>query len=91
MPLPVSAGLFGLLAASGLLAGAIVSFATAFLVLFIAYKLLKIPFGLAIGMMAAVHTQPAVQAYAVAQAKNATARGVRGRRRALRWAAVWGE
>jgi putative transport protein len=53
-----------------LLAGAIVSFATAFLVLFIAYKLLKIPFGLAIGMMAAVHTQPAVQAYAVAQAKN---------------------
>ncbi len=53
-----------------LLAGAIVSLATAFLVLLIAYKLLKIPFGLAIGMMAAVHTQPAVQAYAISQAKN---------------------
>jgi putative transport protein len=53
-----------------LLAGAIVSLVTAFLVLFITYKLLKIPFGLAIGMMAAVHTQPAVQAYAVAQARN---------------------
>jgi putative transport protein len=53
-----------------LLAGALVSLVTSFLVLFITYKLLKIPFGLAIGMMAAVHTQPAVQAYAVAQAKN---------------------
>jgi putative transport protein len=53
-----------------LLAGAVVSLVTAFLVLFITYKLLKIPFGLAIGMMAAVHTQPAVQAYAVAQARN---------------------
>lgn len=53
-----------------LLAGAVVSMVTAFLVLFITYKLLKIPFGLAIGMMAAVHTQPAVQAYSVQQAKN---------------------
>jgi putative transport protein len=53
-----------------LLAGAIVSLVTAFLVLFLAYKVLKIPFGLAIGMMAAVHTQPAVQAYAVNQARN---------------------
>ena len=53
-----------------LAAGAIVSLATAFLVLFVTYKLLKIPFGLAIGMMAAVHTQPAVQAYSVQQAKN---------------------
>jgi putative transport protein len=53
-----------------LLAGAVVSLATSLLVLFIGYKLLKIPYGLAIGMMAAVHTQPAVQAYAVNQAKN---------------------
>jgi len=53
-----------------LLAGAVVSLVTAFLVLFICYKLLKIPYGLAIGMMAAVHTQPAVQAYAVNEAKN---------------------
>jgi putative transport protein len=53
-----------------LVAGAIVSLVTAFLVLFVAHKVLKIPFGLAIGMMAAVHTQPAVQAYAVSQAKN---------------------
>lgn len=53
-----------------LLAGAVVSLATALLVLFVGYKLLKIPFGLVIGMMAAVHTQPAVQAYAVNQAKN---------------------
>jgi putative transport protein len=53
-----------------LVAGAVVSLATAFLVLLITYKLLKVPFGLAIGMMAAVHTQPAVQAYAVSQAKN---------------------
>ncbi len=53
-----------------LVAGAVVSLLTTFLFLVIAYKLLKIPFGLAIGMMAAVHTQPAVQAYAVTQAKN---------------------
>ena len=53
-----------------LLAGAAVSLATAFVVLFVGYKVLKIPFGLVIGMMAAVHTQPAVQAYAVNRAKN---------------------
>ena len=52
------------------LAGAVVSLGTAFLVLFLSYKLLKIPYGLSIGMMAAVHTQPAVQAYAVNQARN---------------------
>ena len=53
-----------------LIAGAMVSLVTAFLVLLIGYKVLKIPFGLVTGMVAAVHTQPAVQAYAVNQAKN---------------------
>ncbi len=43
---------------------------TALLVLWIGYKLLKIPFGVVTGIVAAVHTQPAVQAYAVNQAKN---------------------
>jgi len=53
-----------------LVAGAVVSLVTAFLVLLIGYKVLKIPFGLVAGMVAAVHTQPAVQAYAVNQAQN---------------------
>lgn len=53
-----------------LVAGAVVSMVTAFLILLVGYKVLKIPYGLVIGMMAGVHTQPAVQAYAVNQAKN---------------------
>jgi putative transport protein len=53
-----------------LLAGAVVSVTTALLVLILAYKVLKIPFGIVTGMVSAVHTQPAVQAYAVNQARN---------------------
>jgi putative transport protein len=53
-----------------LLAGAVVSVTTALLVLILAHKVLKIPFGIVTGMVSAVHTQPAVQAYAVNQARN---------------------
>ena len=52
------------------LAGAIVSTVLPLLTLFILYKLLKIPFALAAGMMSGIQTQPAVQASAVNQAKN---------------------
>lgn len=52
------------------LAGTVVSLVTALLVLWIGYKLLKIPFGLLTGMLSAVHTQPALQAYALQQARN---------------------
>ena len=51
-------------------AGAVVSVVTALLVILIAYKVFKIPFGLVTGIVAAVHTQPAVQAYAVNEAGN---------------------
>lgn len=52
------------------LAGAIISLTVAFLMLFIGYKLLKIPFSFLIGMMSAMGTQPAVLGYANEQTKN---------------------
>jgi putative transport protein len=65
---------FSTLSASGglsiLLAGAVISLATAFISLWIGYKMLKIPFAVLTGMMSAIHTQPAVQGYAVGQAGN---------------------
>ena len=53
-----------------LVAGAVVSIMTAVLMIFFSHKVLRIPFGVATGMVAAVHTQPAVQAFALGQAKN---------------------
>jgi putative transport protein len=53
-----------------LLAGAVVSVITPLLVLWIGYRWLKLPFGVLTGVVSAVHTQPAVQAAALAQARN---------------------
>jgi putative transport protein len=53
-----------------LLAGAVVSLVTPLLVLWIGYRLFKLPFGVLTGIVSAVHTQPAVQASALTQARN---------------------
>ena len=53
-----------------LLAGAVVSLTTPFLVLLIGYRWFKLPFGVLTGIVSAVHTQPAVQATAINQARN---------------------
>ncbi len=53
-----------------LLAGAVVSLVTPFLVLLIGYRWFKLPFGVLTGIVSAVHTQPAVQAAAINQARN---------------------
>ncbi len=51
-------------------AGAVITLTTAFLTLWIGYKLLKIPFPLLTGMLSALQTQPAVLGYAQEQSKN---------------------
>jgi putative transport protein len=51
-------------------AGAGITFTTAFVALWAAHKLLKIPLSLAIGMVAGIHTQPAVLGFAEQQTKN---------------------
>ncbi|MGB8931177.1 MAG: TrkA C-terminal domain-containing protein [Anaeromyxobacteraceae bacterium] len=51
-------------------AGAAITFTTAFASLWAAHRLLGIPLSLAIGMVAGIHTQPAVLGFAVAQTKN---------------------
>lgn len=53
-----------------LLAGAVVSLVTPLLVLWIGYRLFKLPFGVLTGIVSAVHTQPAAQASALMQARN---------------------
>lgn len=52
------------------LAGAAVSVSTALLALLIGYRLLKIPFGVLTGMLAGLHTQPAVLGFATEQSEN---------------------
>jgi putative transport protein len=52
------------------LAGAIISTATPLLALFVGYKLLKIPFGMLTGMVASMHTQPAVLGFANEQSED---------------------
>lgn len=52
------------------LAGAVVTWVTAVLTLWVGYKLLKIPFGMLIGMLAALQTQPAVLGFSLEQAEN---------------------
>ncbi len=51
-------------------AGAAITFTTAFVGLWAAHRLLGIPLSLAIGMVAGIHTQPAVLGFAVEQTKN---------------------
>ena len=51
-------------------AGAIITCLTAFGTLWVGHKLLKIPMGLLIGMLAGLQTQPAVLGYALEQSGN---------------------
>jgi putative transport protein len=60
-------------ASGGLLifvAGSLVTTLTALLTLWLGYRWLKIPFPLLLGMLAGLHTQPAVLGYALEQAEN---------------------
>ncbi|MCB0076826.1 MAG: hypothetical protein KDD73_05330 [Anaerolineales bacterium] len=52
------------------LAGAVMTTTVAFLTLFIGYKILKIPYSMLIGMLAALQTQPAVLGFANEQSRN---------------------
>ncbi|HEX9012299.1 MAG TPA: TrkA C-terminal domain-containing protein, partial [Anaerolineaceae bacterium] len=52
------------------LAGALVTCSVALLALWISHRLLKIPMGLAIGMLAGLQTQPAVLGFALEQTGN---------------------
>lgn len=58
-------GGFGLFAG-----GALITFATAFATLVIGYRVLKIPMGLLIGILAGLQTNPAVLGFATEQAEN---------------------
>jgi putative transport protein len=51
-------------------AGALITFAVAFLTLIIGYKSLKIPFGMLTGMLAGLGTQPATLGFSLQQADN---------------------
>ena len=52
------------------MAGATITLTTAFTTLWIGYRLLKIPFGMLIGMLSALQTQPAVLGFALEQSEN---------------------
>lgn len=52
------------------LAGTIITCVTGFLTLWIGYKVLKIPYGMLIGMLSALQTQPAVLGFALEQSEN---------------------
>ncbi|MFO0584924.1 MAG: aspartate:alanine exchanger family transporter [Anaeromyxobacter sp.] len=51
-------------------AGAAITFATALVALWLAHRLLKIPMSLAMGMVAGIHTQPAVLGHALERTGN---------------------
>jgi putative transport protein len=51
-------------------AGAAITLITGFLTLTVGYKLLKIPFGMLVGMLAGLQTQPAVLGFALEQSEN---------------------
>jgi len=53
-----------------LVAGAVITFSTAMLTLWLCYKVLNIPMGLVIGMVAGIHTQPAVLGFALEQSDD---------------------
>ena len=52
------------------IAGALITCATAFLTLIVGYRLLKIPMGILIGILAGQQTQPAALGFALEQAHN---------------------
>ena len=52
------------------LAGALITFAVSIVTLWVGYKLLKIPMGMLIGMLAGLQTQPAVLGFTLEQANN---------------------
>lgn len=51
-------------------AGALITFLTAFLTLMLGYRILKIPMGLLIGILAGLQTNPAVLGFATEQTEN---------------------
>ena len=51
-------------------AGTLITFFSAFTALWVGYRLIKIPMGRLIGMLAGLHTQPAVLGFALEQSKN---------------------
>lgn len=51
-------------------AGALVTCSTALLMLWVGHRVLRIPMGLLAGMLAGLHTQPAVLSYALDQSRN---------------------
>jgi len=53
-----------------LLAGAGVTFVTAFAVLLVAHRVMRLPLDMALGLVAGVHTQPAALAFATERSKN---------------------
>lgn len=52
------------------LAGAVITFLTTLLVLWVGYRVLRIPLGLLMGITAGMQTQPAVLGYALEQTEN---------------------
>jgi len=52
------------------LAGALITFTVSVVTLWIGHKLLKIPMGMAIGMLAGLQTQPAVLGFTLEQTNN---------------------
>ncbi|HRX02893.1 MAG TPA: aspartate:alanine exchanger family transporter [Anaerolineae bacterium] len=52
------------------IAGALITFTVSISIVVIGYKVLKIPFGLLTGMLAGVHTQPAVLGFALEQSED---------------------
>jgi putative transport protein len=51
-------------------AGAVITCATALLATLVGYKVLKVPYGVLTGMLAALHTQPAVLGFSLEQSDN---------------------
>jgi len=51
-------------------AGAAITFGSALLVLWIGHRVLKVPMSVVLGMVAGIHTQPAVLGYALEQTRN---------------------
>lgn len=51
-------------------AGALITAISAMTLLFVGYRLLKIPLGLCIGLLAGMQTQPAALAFAAEQTRN---------------------
>jgi putative transport protein len=55
---------------SMLAAGAAVTFLTALVALVVAHRVLRLPFSVALGLVSAIHTQPAALAFATDRSKN---------------------